>query len=344
MIFCDKNNIKEIGDALLEGKIIAFPTETVFGLGVLSTKEEYFTRLCRVKKRRPDKPFTLMVSDINLVKDYLYLNDYSKKLIKEFSPGPITYLLKKKENVPHYLSLDSNYIGVRIPNDDFLLSLLKYINKPLLVPSCNPSDLTPASNVEEVIKYFNDDIDGIVKGESSSNIPSTIIKIDDFNFKIIRQGEIKEEELRKIKMKIVIGSDHGGFEIKERLIEDLKKENIDVIDVGCYSKESCNYAEFGLLAAKKVKEKEVDYGILICNSGEGISIAANKVKGVRCGLLYNDDVAHLVKEHNNCNMIAFGASFMKYEDILRRVHIFLNANFEGGRHEKRVETILNYEK
>ena len=85
------------------------------------------------------------------------------------------------------------------------------------------------------------------------------------------------------------------------------------------------------------------FGILICNSGEGVSIAANKVKGVRCGLGYNDDVARLIRQHNDCNMVSFGASFMSIEDILRRVDIFLNTDFEGGRHCLRVNTFVDYE-
>ncbi len=145
-------------------------------------------------------------------------------------------------------------------------------------------------------------------------------------------------------MKLAIGSDHGGFEYKERLIKDLEKENLTIIDCGTNSVESCNYAEFGYEAAKKVTNNEADYAILICSSGEGISIAANKVNGVRCALLYNDEVAHLAKEHNNANAIAFGAKFMAYEDVLKRVRIFLNSTFEGGRHEKRVEFIKNIEK
>lgn len=145
-------------------------------------------------------------------------------------------------------------------------------------------------------------------------------------------------------MKIVIGSDHAGFLRKEEVKEFLKEKGYEVIDVGTNSTESCNYAEFALKAAEMVGKHEVDLGVLVCSSGEGISIAANKVKGVRCGIGYNDDVSHLLREHNDANMIAFGASFMDKEEVLKRVQIFLNASFQGGRHEKRVNTIKDYEK
>ena len=145
-------------------------------------------------------------------------------------------------------------------------------------------------------------------------------------------------------MIISLGSDHGGYKYKEEIKKHLESLGHKTIDAGTYSTESCNYAEFALKAAEDVKNKKADFGILVCNSGEGVSIAANKVKGIRCGIGYNDDVAHLLREHNNANMIAFGASFMTLEDVIKRVDIFLNAKFEGGRHEKRVETIIDYEK
>lgn len=144
-------------------------------------------------------------------------------------------------------------------------------------------------------------------------------------------------------MKIAIGSDHGGYIAKEALKQHLKQEGYEIIDVGSDSLESCNYAEYGLKAAELVSSGTCKYGVVICSSGEGISIAANKVHGVRCGIGYNDDVAMLIRQHNDCNMISFGAKFMSVEDIIRRTEIFLNTNFEEGRHVLRVNTIKNYE-
>lgn len=143
--------------------------------------------------------------------------------------------------------------------------------------------------------------------------------------------------------RISLGCDHGGYEAKEIVKKHLLNNGYEVIDVGTYSTESCNYAIYGINAAKKVANKEVDFGIVICSSGEGISIAANKIKGIRCGVGYNDDVAHLLREHNDANMIAFGAKFMQTEDIIRRIDIFLKSNFEGGRHQIRVNTIIEEE-
>ena len=112
-----------------------------------------------------------------------------------------------------------------------------------------------------------------------------------------------------------------------------------MLDSGTHSTESCDYPIFAHDAAKKVASKEAEFGILVCSSGEGIMITANKEKGVRAGLAYNDDVARLMRQHNNANMIAFGANFMALEDVLRRIDIFLATEFEGGRHERRVNEI-----
>ena len=140
-------------------------------------------------------------------------------------------------------------------------------------------------------------------------------------------------------MKLSIACDHAGYNYKEEVKKYLENKGHQVVDCGTYSLESCDYPIFGKEAARKVANKEVDFGILICSSGEGIMIAANKVPGVRAGLAYNDDVARLIRQHNNANMIAFGANFMALEDVKRRIDIFLDTEFEGGRHERRVNEI-----
>lgn len=140
-------------------------------------------------------------------------------------------------------------------------------------------------------------------------------------------------------MKIAIGSDHGGFELKTELVNYLLSEGHRVIDMGTDSLESCNYAVYGEKVALAVSNKEVDYGAVICTSGEGIMMAANKVKGIRAGLAYNDEVSKLIRQHNDANVIAFGAKFTSIEEAKRRLKIFLETPFEGGRHQTRVDFI-----
>ncbi len=136
-------------------------------------------------------------------------------------------------------------------------------------------------------------------------------------------------------MKIAIGSDHGGFELKEV----LKKHFTDMIDLGTYNTESCDYPDIAAKMSKEILSGNVDLGILICGTGIGISIAANRYHGIRAAVLYDDFVAEMAKKHNNANVLVFGGRTMKQEDVIKRIDIFLNSEFEGGRHNKRLEKI-----
>lgn len=140
-------------------------------------------------------------------------------------------------------------------------------------------------------------------------------------------------------MRIAIGNDHAGVQAKFEVIAYLNNKGIEVINVGTNSEVSCDYPDFAHEVGRKVVNNEADFGIVICGSGEGISIAANKIPGIRCGIAYNDEVAKLMRQHNNANVISFGARFMTVEEIIRRIDIFLETPFEGGRHANRVAKI-----
>lgn len=145
-------------------------------------------------------------------------------------------------------------------------------------------------------------------------------------------------------IKVAIGNDHGGLEYKNRLMDFLIKNGYEVINVGTNTSDSCDYPIFGREVAELVSRKEADFGVVICTTGEGIAIAANKVKGVRCGIAYNPQVAVLMRQHNNANVIAFGQKFMEYEMAEKALKLFLETPFEGGRHERRVNLISDIEK
>lgn len=139
-------------------------------------------------------------------------------------------------------------------------------------------------------------------------------------------------------MKISIGSDHGGFSLKQQLISYLQNK-YEIVDHGCYNLDSCDYPVFAKKVAKDVANKESDFGILICTTGIGMSITANKFKGVRAALVTNLESANLTRMHNNSNIICLGAKFTPYEDTVKFVDAFLTQNFEGGRHLRRVNQI-----
>lgn len=144
-------------------------------------------------------------------------------------------------------------------------------------------------------------------------------------------------------MKIVVASDHGGFVYKKEIIKYLESSGHTIVDVGTFSEGSCNYPDYAIPAGEMVAGGEVDFGIVLCNTGIGVSIAANKVKGVRCAIGYDDRVVELTREHNDANMLAFGAHFMMLEDVIRRIDIFLKTPFLEGRHATRVGIIEDYE-
>ncbi len=145
-------------------------------------------------------------------------------------------------------------------------------------------------------------------------------------------------------MKVALGSDHAGFELKEEIKKYLISKEYDVLDEGPSTPDRVDYPDYGAKVGRVVASKEADYGIVCCGSAEGISIAANKIKGIRCGIGYNDEVSKLLRQHNDGNMIAFAGRFMTVEEVLPRVDLFLNTPFEGGRHVERVAKIANLEK
>lgn len=145
-------------------------------------------------------------------------------------------------------------------------------------------------------------------------------------------------------IKIAIGSDRQGFIYKEKIIEYLHLKKYDVVDVGPYdNKFPVDYPIYGEKVGKLIANAECDRGIVICATGIGIMIACNKVKGIRCGIGYNDKVAELMREHNDANVIAFGQNHMTLEEVIKRTDIFLNSNFLASYHSTRVKQITSIE-
>ena len=140
-------------------------------------------------------------------------------------------------------------------------------------------------------------------------------------------------------MKIALGCDHGGYALKCELARHLEELGHEVKDCGCYSTESCDYPEFGEAAARAVASGECERGIVICTTGIGISIAANKVAGIRCAHCADSLEAEMTRRHNDANMMAIGAGFTGPVLAKRMVEVFLTTGFEGGRHERRVNKL-----
>ena len=144
-------------------------------------------------------------------------------------------------------------------------------------------------------------------------------------------------------MKIALGCDHGGYELKEYVKTVLDRLGHTYEDFGCFSTESCDYPDFGAAAARAVASGACDRGIVICTTGIGISIAANKIHGIRCAHGADSLQAELTRRHNHANMLALGAGFTGKNLAERIVEVFLSTEFEGGRHARRVDKVMALE-
>lgn len=140
-------------------------------------------------------------------------------------------------------------------------------------------------------------------------------------------------------MKIAIGCDHAGFVLKEKLKEHLERLKYSILDCGAYSEASVDYPDFAHAVGKEINDNNIEIGVLICGSGNGISMVANKYKHVRAALCWTSEIAELAIKHNNANILALPARYITDQEGIEILNIFLNTEFEGGRHERRVNKI-----
>jgi len=141
-------------------------------------------------------------------------------------------------------------------------------------------------------------------------------------------------------MKIAVAADHGGFAFKQKLVEFLKERDHEVKDFGCHSNESCDYPDFGIPAVSSVSSNESERGILICTNGIGMSMLANKLPGIKAALVYSRNTAERTRQHHGSNVLCLGAGEFTPVDLFEFVTIWLSTDFQGGRHERRVDKIL----
>ncbi len=144
-------------------------------------------------------------------------------------------------------------------------------------------------------------------------------------------------------MRIALGCDHGGFELKEAVRQHLEEKGVEWEDFGAYSTESVDYAPIAAKAARSVAAGKADFGVLVCSTGIGISMAANKIKGIRAAVCTDAHCAEMTRRHNNANILCMGGQVVDKETALQLVDIFLSTGFDGGRHERRIGQIAQIE-
>ena len=142
-------------------------------------------------------------------------------------------------------------------------------------------------------------------------------------------------------MKIAIGCDHAGFELKEKVVGYLKEKQFNIEDVGTYSLESVDYPDFAHKVGKMVNESEATFGIVVCGSANGVNMVVNKYANVRSALCWKKEIAELARQHNDANVLALPARYLSWEEAKEIVDVFFSSMFEGGRHATRVEKIKN---
>ena len=139
-------------------------------------------------------------------------------------------------------------------------------------------------------------------------------------------------------MKILIGNDHAGYSLKLSIIKNLE-DKYEFFDKGSYSNESVDYPDYASIIAKEIQSEKGDLGILICGTGNGVCMTANKYKGIRAVICWNEEIAKLAKQHNNANIICIPSRFIKVEEAIKIIESFILEKFEGGRHERRIKKI-----
>ncbi len=145
--------------------------------------------------------------------------------------------------------------------------------------------------------------------------------------------------MKSIFKKICIASDHAGFNLKNHILDFLINRNFSIIDLGPSSSDSVDYPDYARKVSMRIRSKKSDVGILVCGSGTGMAISANKNKGIRAAVCYNIKSTRLSRQHNNANIIALGSRLTKKKDVIKLISIFLKTRFEGGRHLRRVRKI-----
>lgn len=189
---------QEIVEALKRDEVVAFPTETVYGLGVVYDSKKAREALKWAKKRPENKPFTLMIAKRADIDDFAYVHPCHRCLIEHFMPGPVTFIFRRLETIDPEITNGFDTIGIRLPDDEFVRSLILDVGKPLLVPSANVSGRPACLNSEEVMRELGGRISYVVEGKCGSDQASTIVDLTEPKPKIIRQGKILLEEIEEV--------------------------------------------------------------------------------------------------------------------------------------------------
>ena len=196
MEFLNIEDIEKASKVLKDEEVLAFPTETVYGVGCVYDSKVAFERLVAIKRRPPNKPFALMCSSLEEAAKYIEVSDKAKSVMDHFLPGELTVLVNAKKSLPEWVTLGTNVIGIRVPDSPFVKKLIEAVGRPLLVTSANKSGEPTTKYFNDVVKAFGDELPAVVKGECESLTPTTIINLTaDDKITLVREGPIPFEKI-----------------------------------------------------------------------------------------------------------------------------------------------------
>ena len=197
----DSTTIFEVSKGLKAGKLVVFPTDTVYGLGTNAYDEVACSRIYEVKGRPKNKPLIVLISDISMLVEMVeYISPMEQKLMDTFWPGPLTIMFRKKEGVlPSVIAEDNEYIGVRLVNEGIIYDIIRVSGVPVVAPSANLSGSITGTKIENIVSELGDKVDYILDfGDIKSDMVSTIVQVEDKKAIVIREGKIKKEEIGKV--------------------------------------------------------------------------------------------------------------------------------------------------
>lgn len=325
--------------------VVAFPTDTVYGLSVKITSPLAISKLTQAKNRPQDKPYPLLVSSLAQIESYAQLTHRDRQLIKQWMPGSVTFVFRKNPSITTGYFGNSTTIAFRMPTDTFIKDLLERLGEPLLLTSANISGDPAAVTGEEVIASLSGRIDAVVMGKAGGGIPSTIIDASKPELSLIRQGETTMTSIQSKSKTIAIACDHGAYPHKEAIKARMIELGYAVEDYGTFDGASVDYPDTVYPAVKSVSTGENSWGIVLCGTGIGASITANKVEGIRCALVFDKETARITREHNDSNVLALGGRLTDVKTAVEIAEIWINSPFSNDeRHIRRIAKVAEVEK
>ena len=193
-----KYEIDEIIETFNEGKVVAIPTDTVFGLGCVFDSYDAYERIKEIKHRDKDKPLPMMCNSLAMIEKVAYVDDKARKIIEKLTPGALTIILKKKEVINDYFTNHKDTIAIRIPDDELLLTIMTRLDKPLFMTSCNMANEPNIESYREIYSIFSGLVDALVMENAKSDVASTIVDLTKEKIAILREGIITKEKIEEV--------------------------------------------------------------------------------------------------------------------------------------------------